>query len=136
MELITIKTFENSFEANLLKSRLEDEGIECFLFDENTVSIMPFYNVAVGGIKLKINEADIDKARDIFEDINHTLLTDERNNAIRCPKCDSNDIILGFKSIKSITGIILFVYSLLFLLFPIYYKKLYKCKNCGEEFRK
>ena len=58
MGLITVKIFDNAFEAHLLKTKLENEGIPCYLFDENIVGLNPFYNFAVGGIKLKISEQD------------------------------------------------------------------------------
>lgn len=54
MELITLKTFDNSIEAHLMKSKLKSENIVCFLFDENIVGLNPVYNIAVGGIKLKV----------------------------------------------------------------------------------
>lgn len=41
MKLITIKTFDNYFEANLLKSKLESENIVCYLFDETLVTLNP-----------------------------------------------------------------------------------------------
>jgi len=41
MKLVTLKTFDNSIEAHLLKVKLESEGIRCFIFDENIVSMNP-----------------------------------------------------------------------------------------------
>ena len=49
-----------------MKSKLESEGISCFLFDENIVNLNPLYNMAVGGIKLKINRNDITAATEIL----------------------------------------------------------------------
>ncbi len=39
MELITIHRCETSVEAHLLKSKLESEGITCYIFDENINNI-------------------------------------------------------------------------------------------------
>ena len=51
MPPFTLKIFENPIDAHLLKTKLESEGIDCYLIDENTVSVMPLYNITVGGIK-------------------------------------------------------------------------------------
>jgi hypothetical protein len=68
MELITLKTFHNPIDAHLFKTRLESEGILCFLFDENMVSLNPFYNYMMGGIKLKINKLDLERVEEILRD--------------------------------------------------------------------
>ena len=135
MSLITLKTFDNSFEAHLLKTTLESEGIQCFIFDENMVSINPLFNITVGGIKLKINNADLGKALEILEENEELKLTNENNEVIKCPKCDSEDIYLDFKSMKGLKGFFSLIVSFLFFLFPIYYKSLNKCKSCGHEFK-
>ncbi len=135
MGLITIMTFDNSIDTHLLKSKLESEGITCYIFDENMVSLYPLYNITVGGIKLKINESDYDKANEILELINTSKPTDEQGQVIKCPKCESKDLYTGFKSMKGTKGIISIIISFLFMVFPIYYKTVYKCKSCGNEFK-
>lgn len=135
MNLITIKTFDNGIEAHLLKIRLENEGIDCFIFDENIVTLMPLYNIGVGGIKLKINEHDKDKALGIITEIAETKLKNEQNEIINCPKCQSEELIYGFKSMKGLKGIISMISSFIFMIFPIYFKSVNKCKACGHEFK-
>jgi hypothetical protein len=46
----TIKTFSYSTAIAIIRSRLEAEGIECFLKDEHTVDANPFYSSAIGGV--------------------------------------------------------------------------------------
>ena len=135
MELITIKTFDNSIEAHIMKSKLESENIMCFLFDENIVALNPLYNITVGGIKLKVNKLDIDKATEIIEETSKSALTNELGEIIKCPSCESDDIYSGFKSMKGTKGIVSVIISFLFMAFPIYYKTVYKCKKCGNEFK-
>ena len=135
MELITIKTFDNAIEAHILKSRLESEGINCCLFDENIVSLNPLYNITVGGIKLKINKVDFEKTQEIIAEIDNTPLTNENDELIKCPNCESTDLYTGFKSMKGLKGILSVITSFLFMVFPIYFKTVYKCKNCGTEFK-
>ena len=134
MSLITINTFDNSIETHLLKSKLESEGIRCYIFDENMVSLNPLYNITVGGIKLKIDEQDLGKASVIIKHINKSKLTDEKNEIIRCPKCNSADLYIGYKSMKDVKGILSIIVSVIFIIYPIYYKTVNKCKSCGNEF--
>ena len=48
MGFITIKTFENAIEAEMLKTKLASEGIRAYLFDENITTLNPLLNIAVG----------------------------------------------------------------------------------------
>jgi len=67
MGLITIKTFPNAIEAHLLRTKLESEGIPCFVFDENIIGMNPFFNIAVGGVKLKIDDRDEARVKLLLE---------------------------------------------------------------------
>jgi Putative prokaryotic signal transducing protein len=135
MELITIKTFDGAIEAHILRTRLESEGIQCFIFDENTVTMNPLFNFAVGGIKLKINESDREKALEIIESIEETPITGEDDVPIECPNCQSTDLYSGYRSMKGTWGFLSAIVSFFFMVFPIYYKTLYKCKECDTEFK-
>ncbi len=119
----------------MMRSKLESENIVCFLFDENIVGLYPLYNVTVGGIKLKINKSDLDKASLIIDETVKSALTNDQGEVIKCPKCESEDIYSSFKSMKGIKGILSAIFSFMFMVFPIYYKTVYKCKNCGSEFK-
>lgn len=135
MSLITLKTFDNSFEAHLLKTKLESEDIRVFLFDENLVSINPLYNVTLGGIKLKVDESQWNKAGEILTELNGNKLTNEDNQIINCPECKSEDIMYGFKSMGGTKGVFSAILSFLFMVFPIYFKAVHKCNSCGTEFK-
>jgi len=134
MELVTIKTFDNSIDSHLCKSMLESEGIKCYLFDENMVSLNLLLNVTVGGIKLKINETDFEKANKLIKDIDNLPSLDKDNEILECPNCNSTFLISDYKSIKGIKGILSFITSIFFMVFPLYFKRVYKCKDCGMEF--
>lgn len=131
---MTIKTFDNSIDAHIMKSKLESENIPCFLFDENIVGVNPLYNITVGGIKLKVGRSDVDKAIEIFEESAKSIPTNEQGEAISCPNCKSEDFYSGFKSMKGPKGILSAIVSLLFMAFPIFYNTVNKCKACGNEF--
>lgn len=67
MKLITLKTFDFSHKAHLLKSILESEETESYIFDENIVTANAMYSNSVGGIKLKIRKEDFEKACQALE---------------------------------------------------------------------
>lgn len=135
MKLITARTFDNPIDAHLLKSKLEDEGITCFLQDEHTITIDPLVSNAIGGIKLKIKEEDIEKVKIIFKKLDDIPYTDNDNNIAKCPKCNSTELIAGYNSMKGFSQILSALISLLLMIYPIHLKRLYKCKKCGTEFK-
>ena len=61
-KLVTIKIFTYSHEAAVVRSRLEAEGIFCFLQDELTAQVYPLSISAIGGVKLQVREEDADEA--------------------------------------------------------------------------
>jgi len=133
--LITLKTFDSSVDAHLLRVQLESEGINCFIFDEHMITLNPLNNILLGVIKLKINDVDFNKAKEILEELDNIRPTDENGEVIRCPKCDSEDLYNGFKSMTGAKGIISTIISFFLVVYPIYYKTVYKCKSCGNEFK-
>lgn len=129
--MIILKTFDNSIEAHLLKSKLESENIECFIIDENMVTLNPLYSNAVGGIKLSIESADLQKAQIIINEIETQKNNSEIIN-LKCPNCDATDFY-DFKSFRGFKGILSLILTVSFLVYPIFFKRVYKCKNCGKE---
>jgi cell division protein FtsB len=140
--LKTVATFEYAHFAHIAKTKLESEEIECFLFDENTSSMIWFYNNAIGGIKLKVRAEDLKRARKILEENNETFNDDnefaqdeissfDSEEAIRCPKCNS-DKVEDEKFSKKFAYL-----SIIFFGFPFLFKtKKFECKNCGNKWNK
>lgn len=135
MKLVTIRTFDNSMDAHIFRTKLESVGIRCYLFDDTMVSLNPIYNVALGGIKLKVSDADAIKARKVIEAVEATPVTNDAGEPVTCPNCNSTDLYTGFKSMKGLKGIFSAFFSFLFGVYPIYFRSVYRCKNCGNEFR-
>lgn len=65
--LITLTIFEYPFEAQVIKSKLESEGIYVFLKDELTIQIDNFLSNAIGGVKLQVYENDVEKSLEILK---------------------------------------------------------------------
>jgi Putative prokaryotic signal transducing protein len=64
--LITIRSYWNLLEAELAKGALEAAGIECFLFDDNIVRMDWFNANALGGVKLRVDQGNVDDASRIL----------------------------------------------------------------------
>ena len=64
-----IANYQYSSEAYLFKGKLESEGIEVFLQNENTINTDPLLSNALGGVKLFVQSEDVLKARHILDSI-------------------------------------------------------------------
>ncbi|MCK5741516.1 MAG: DUF2007 domain-containing protein [Chlorobi bacterium] len=135
MKLVTIKTFTNSVDAHILKTILETEGIESYIFDENMSSMYPMtINNMFGGIKLQIAEADIAEALEIIKDYDGAKLTDSNGDSIMCRECGSTDIIYDYRSYKGFFAKLKVLVSLALFIPASGSKTVCKCKKCGAEF--
>lgn len=135
MNLITLKTFDSSIKAHLLRTKLESEGIPAYVLDENVVWLNPLFSNGIGGIKVSIDEEDLEASKKILAQVENTPLTNEKGEVIKCPNCGAQDFITGFNSIKSIAGMLSMLTSFILMIFPIYVEYIYKCKDCDKEFK-
>jgi hypothetical protein len=127
LERVTVKTFDTSVNAHLFRIELENEGIESFIYDEETITMDPLLSNAIGGIKVKINAKDIERTKEF-------LAKREEENNPPCPNCGSKHIMTNFRSFKSTTGIISAITAFLFTIFPPMFKTVNKCLECNHEF--
>ena len=67
-KLVTIATFSYPSELMIIKNILDNEQIKYFVMDQNTVQVFNFYSNAIGGIKLKVFEEDVENAIRILKD--------------------------------------------------------------------
>jgi hypothetical protein len=72
MQFVKLRAFDNYIPAHIAMGKLQQEYINCFLADENTVTIDPFLTLAVGGIKLMVAESQVERALQILNDITPT----------------------------------------------------------------
>ena len=126
MELVTVRTFNNYISANLLLSKLRNGGIECYLKDENTVTMDPLLTYAVGGIKLVVKKEDTPEVFEILQQFDE----DFKNNVV-CPKCGSHNIELIPK--KNVSNMIAAIVSFFFFIYFVSTENKYRCTNCGYE---
>ncbi len=62
----TVAVFNDFLNANLAKSKLESEGVFCFLADEHVARMNWLYSLFVGRIKLQVRESDAARAADLL----------------------------------------------------------------------
>ena len=128
----TLAKFTYSSEAQIIKGRLEADGIQVFLSDDITIDTDPLVSNAIGGVKLKVLSGQFEEAKEILDSIEKYSVDDE-GNAISCPNCNSDKVEL-FSTIKDFKSLFWFIFGLLFSSLPFYTKHKYKCEACKTEF--
>ncbi|MBJ7882291.1 DUF2007 domain-containing protein [Gelidibacter salicanalis] len=128
----TVAVFQYSSEAQIIKGRLESDGIEVFLADNLTIDTDPLVSNAIGGVKLKVRSTQVVEAKQILDSIQPYAMDDD-GNALKCPTCQSTHIEL-FSTIKDLKSFFWFIFGFLFSSLPFYTKHNYKCEVCGTEF--
>lgn len=128
----TIARFQYSSEAQIIKGRLEAEGIQVFLTDNLTIDTDPLVSNAIGGVKLKVLSQDAMQAQYILEKIDKYSFDDD-GKAINCPKCKGEHIQL-FSTIKDVKSFFSFVLGVLLGTLPLYARHKYRCDDCSFEF--
>jgi hypothetical protein len=68
-EIVTFETYYNIMEAEIIRTKLEANGIHSFITDESLGVLYPVYNQGGGGIKLKVFARDVEKCREILADL-------------------------------------------------------------------
>lgn len=127
MKTISILTCETAFKANIIKGRLNNEGIECFLTNQNFSQLRQNYGNMLGtGIQVIINKKDLKAAHEILKD---SLVP--ANIDLVCPKCGSENISIG---LGKRNGLFLNILIAILMVIPIgNLKPKYYCKDCYEE---
>jgi hypothetical protein len=90
-----LRRFRDLPEALLAKGRLETSGINCFLADDNMVRLDWFISNLLGGVKLMVDEADVDEAESILTQPTPESFEVEavgNYEQPRCPNCGSLDV--------------------------------------------
>ena len=129
---ITLTTFPYSSEAQIIKGKLQSEGIRVYLADEYTIDSDPLISQAIGGVKLKVLTTQKEAALSILKEMN-SFPVDEEGTTIICPKCESKSIEF-FSTIKDIKSLFFFLFGFILYALPFYTKYTYHCENCKINF--
>lgn len=114
-----LASFEYAADVQIVKGKLESEGIPVFLRDENTLNSDPLISNAIGGVKLQVYSKDKERALTIYNEVRAYAL-DDNDNPVVCPNCKAtkSEVYYNRKGI-------------FYKLFPFFEKRKYKCLNCG-----
>jgi ribosomal protein S27AE len=126
MNMITLRSFDNYFLANITLTKLQDAGVECYLKDENTVTIDPILSNAIGGIKLVVKETDASDAKQLLQQFDEEYL-----KSVKCPKCSATEITLVTK--PGASNYITAIFTWLFSSYAVAAESIYQCGKCGYE---
>lgn len=129
---VTIARFQYSTEAQIVKGRLEADGIQVFLKDNITIDTDPLVSNAIGGIKLKVRTEDEQEARDILKSIKAYAVNDN-GDPIVCPNCGKNEVEM-YSTIDNLKSFMAFLLGLITFTLPFHTRYKYVCENCKTEF--
>jgi hypothetical protein len=65
-QLVTVRTYSTTFEANLVRGKLEASDVNAFLSDDNIINVNPLLTNLMGGVKVLVPKDEIDKARRVL----------------------------------------------------------------------
>jgi hypothetical protein len=136
-KIVTFQSYYDPMLAHIIRTRLEANGISCFIADENTIGANPLYNQAVGGVKLKVFERDLEKCREILasegdlHEQDHFEIDGENNSFVVCPFCGSNNVSATIENEGKDWPIL---DSISNLINPFHNPKNWHCNNCRQDF--
>jgi len=134
-KIVTFESYYDPMLAHIVRTRLESNGISCFIADENFIGANTFFNEAVGGIKLKIFEKDLERCREILategdlHEQDNFEIDGETNTYVLCPYCASTNV-----SNIAENNDIGVLDSFMNLVNPFQTQKNWHCNNCQQDF--
>lgn len=127
MNFVPVQVYQNYIDAHIIKGRLEEAGIECWLKDEHTVTTNPIWTNAVGGIKLMVAEEQQRDALQLLQEFEAA-----RKNSRACVNCGSHNVEYVSTPRKASNWFSALA-SFFFSDYAIAPDKVYHCFDCGHE---
>lgn len=123
IELVTIASGIMAHEVGLIKSKLESEDIECFVFDELMSQVNPLNANAIGGVKIKVKSTDVLKALHILQSAGYITEDDFKPNETDELREDLNKRLEQFVWLKSTSVFKMILIIIAFIILLIIYIK-------------
>jgi hypothetical protein len=133
-DLITLWRYRDLPEALIAHSKLDAEGFDCFLADDNIVRLNWFWSNGFGGVRLRVRAEDSESALEVLaQEIPAGFTAEEVGEEYQqpaCPKCGSLNI--SFETMnRGIALAALWVFA-----FPVPIpRKSWKCLDCRNRWR-
>lgn len=133
MSYIVLKTYSNYIEANIALSMLEQEGINCHLEDEHTVTMISL----ASGIRLMVYASQAERAAEVLVNVETEYL-----KTVRCPNCDHSGFEIKYVTESHESEMRKLPFGRFFVFLsklsskegPTIQVKHYICLNCKKEF--
>jgi DNA-directed RNA polymerase subunit M/transcription elongation factor TFIIS len=129
MEYVQLRSFDNYIEANIVLNMLLSSNVNCHLKDENLITIDPLLSPAIGGMKLMVHHAHLQKAWDLLDDAEQQYLKN-----FSCPVCKSHSLKIESVTKKHKCKLAALA-SMLLNGSSIEITKFYRCTDCGYDFK-
>ena len=130
MSLQTIASFTDALQAHIVKGKLESEGVHATVAHEHHVWANWMISNAIGGVKIQVPKAEVKIAKDILSDLESGKFEIESEDAIKCPRCQSKDVVENKASWR------LALLGLFLLHIPIPYRRnTVTCNGCGNKWK-
>ena len=129
---VAIASFSFPHEAHVARASLESAGIPAVVADEHTINMQWLYSNALGGVKVLVPPEYVDEALKILEcDFSNELDSVTESGENICPSCNSENTEYHIKHKKQ--AFVVFI----MLGFPLFfYKRGFKCNDCGHFWKK
>jgi hypothetical protein len=130
MSFVSVQSFSNYIDAHIILGRLKDQGIDCWLCNEATTTIIPIWTTAIGGIQLMVKQEQLQRAGLLLQ-----RMDEEKKINRLCPTCFSHNVEYINTIRKPVNWLSAFVTFILgdFAMMP---EQRYHCFHCGAEFDK
>ena len=123
-----IASYDNFLLANMTLGLLQENNVNCYLKDENIVTVDPLLSPAIGGIKLLVEENDFADAEGLIKDAEAAYLKE-----IPCPNCKSLSLVVEEKT-DNPSGFWEKLKNQVAYGQTSTYSKMYRCNNCKKLF--
>ncbi|RYZ97941.1 MAG: DUF2007 domain-containing protein [Sphingobacteriaceae bacterium] len=132
-KIVTLESYYDPMLAEIIRGRLEANGIPCFIADGITIGVNPLYNQLLGGVKIKVFERDLERCQIILTESENTNSEETSQVDTICPYCSSGNVRYGSATERKI-NLITSIISLILMIYPFYARKAWHCFNCGKDF--
>lgn len=138
-KIVTLQSYYDPMLAHIVRTRLESDGIPCFIADEYALGSVSLFSQATGGIKVKVFERDLEKCREILaregdlHEEDHIEPEEGSDTYVECPYCGSTNVSHLVPE-KNDSRWPEFLNSLSNLVSPFHVEKHWHCNHCRQDF--